>query len=358
MLARGLQTKQVARALGISVKTADRHVQNAYRKIGVSTPRRGDAVRDGARAHRMGRTPDGAARRAAVASPLHRHRTPRRYADDHRDDRSTRSPRRSRPHGSAAGPRSRSSQPRSASGCCASSAPHTGDVVLELAAGVGDTGFDAAALLGERGRLISSDFSPAMLAAARRRGAERGVGNVEYRVDRRRAIELAEDSVDGVLCRFGYMLMDDPGRARRDPPGAAPGRPGRARGLGRARAQPVLRDPRAHPRRARPSPAARATARAGPFSMASAERTTALLRGAGFAEVRTEEVPVRLAVPDVDEYIALVADTAGPLALALRGLSEAERARPACGGPGLARSLHGRERRCRPPGLALCAVAG
>ena len=37
MLARGLQTKQVAHALGISVKTADRHVQNAYRKLGVST---------------------------------------------------------------------------------------------------------------------------------------------------------------------------------------------------------------------------------------------------------------------------------------------------------------------------------
>ena len=37
MLARGLQTKQVARALGMSVKTADRHVQNAYGKIGVST---------------------------------------------------------------------------------------------------------------------------------------------------------------------------------------------------------------------------------------------------------------------------------------------------------------------------------
>jgi DNA-binding NarL/FixJ family response regulator len=37
MLARGLQTKQVARALGISVKTADRHIQNAYAKIGVST---------------------------------------------------------------------------------------------------------------------------------------------------------------------------------------------------------------------------------------------------------------------------------------------------------------------------------
>jgi len=37
LLARGLLTKEVARALGISAKTADRHVQNAYAKIGVST---------------------------------------------------------------------------------------------------------------------------------------------------------------------------------------------------------------------------------------------------------------------------------------------------------------------------------
>jgi HD-GYP domain-containing protein (c-di-GMP phosphodiesterase class II) len=37
LLARGLQTKQIAQALGISVKTADRHIEHAYRKIGVST---------------------------------------------------------------------------------------------------------------------------------------------------------------------------------------------------------------------------------------------------------------------------------------------------------------------------------
>jgi HD-GYP domain-containing protein (c-di-GMP phosphodiesterase class II) len=37
LLARGFLTKQVARVLGISVKTADRHIQNAYAKIGVST---------------------------------------------------------------------------------------------------------------------------------------------------------------------------------------------------------------------------------------------------------------------------------------------------------------------------------
>jgi HD-GYP domain-containing protein (c-di-GMP phosphodiesterase class II) len=37
LLARGLQTKQIAGALEISVKTADRHIEHAYRKIGVST---------------------------------------------------------------------------------------------------------------------------------------------------------------------------------------------------------------------------------------------------------------------------------------------------------------------------------
>ena len=37
LLARGRQTKQVAAAFGISVKTADRHIQNAYAKLGVST---------------------------------------------------------------------------------------------------------------------------------------------------------------------------------------------------------------------------------------------------------------------------------------------------------------------------------
>jgi HD-GYP domain-containing protein (c-di-GMP phosphodiesterase class II) len=37
LLARGLQTKQVAHVLGISTKTADRHIQNSYAKIGVST---------------------------------------------------------------------------------------------------------------------------------------------------------------------------------------------------------------------------------------------------------------------------------------------------------------------------------
>jgi ubiquinone/menaquinone biosynthesis C-methylase UbiE len=92
-------------------------------------------------------------------------------------------------------------------------APRPGDTVLELAAGVGDTGFEAAAILGDGGRLISTDFSPAMVEAARRRGAELGLQNVEYRVMDAERLELDPNSVDGVLCRYGYMLMPDPAAA-------------------------------------------------------------------------------------------------------------------------------------------------
>ena len=63
----------------------------------------------------------------------------------------------------------------------------------------------------------------------------------------------------------------------------------------------------------------------GPFSMASPERTTSLLRNAGFGGVQLEEVAVRFVVPDIDEYLQSVADTSGPLALAMRALPQPDR---------------------------------
>ena len=89
-------------------------------------------------------------------------------------------------------------------------APQPGDIVLELAAGPGSTGFAAAPLVGDDGRVISTDFSPAMVEVARRRAEALGVTNVEHRVMDAERLELEDDSVDGVLCRFGYMLMPDP----------------------------------------------------------------------------------------------------------------------------------------------------
>src|SRR5262249_20415288 len=92
-------------------------------------------------------------------------------------------------------------------------AAEPGDTVLELAAGPGEVGFEVAAALGGSGRLISSDFSPAMSEIARRRSAELGLTNVEHSILDAELIELADDSVDGVLCRWGYMLMPNPAAA-------------------------------------------------------------------------------------------------------------------------------------------------
>jgi SAM-dependent methyltransferase len=94
--------------------------------------------------------------------------------------------------------------------------PGAGDTVLELAAGPGDTGFAAASLVGDSGRLICTDFAPEMVAVARSRGAALGLANVEYQVLDAERIELDSESVDCVLCRWGYMLMENPALALRE----------------------------------------------------------------------------------------------------------------------------------------------
>jgi SAM-dependent methyltransferase len=96
-------------------------------------------------------------------------------------------------------------------------APQVGQTVLDLAAGIGDTGFLAAELILPGGTLISSDAVPEMLAAAQRRAESLGITNVRFKqIDASQPIDLETASVDVVLCRWGYMLMDDPENALRE----------------------------------------------------------------------------------------------------------------------------------------------
>lgn len=91
-----------------------------------------------------------------------------------------------------------------------------GQTVLELAAGPGMTGFVAAKLIAPEGKLISTDFSPKMLELAKRTAAGSGVTNVEFRHVDAENIDMRDDSVDAVLCRWGYMLMMDPQKALKE----------------------------------------------------------------------------------------------------------------------------------------------
>jgi ubiquinone/menaquinone biosynthesis C-methylase UbiE len=235
-------------------------------------------------------------------------------------------------------------------------APKPEQTVLELGAGVGDTGFEAAAIVGDGGRLISTDFSPDMVEVARRRGDDAGLTNVEYRVIDAEGIALNADSVDGVLCQSTYMLVADPAAALAETrrvlqPGGrlalsvwgVPERNPWAAIGGRILVERGHMEP--------PQPQA-----PGVFSMADEERTRGLVEDAGFTAVRTEDVTVRFAFRDLDDYEKWVMDVGGPLAIVVRGLPDGDRAALKAQlaeefAPFLADGGY------ELPGVALCAVA-
>ena len=90
--------------------------------------------------------------------------------------------------------------------------------------------------------------------------------------------------------------------------------------------------------------------------MASEERTLGLLEGAGFTAVRTEEVPVRFAFRDVDDYERWVREVAGAFAMVVRGLSDQER-EALKAELGKAFAPFAADGGYELPGVALCAVA-
>jgi protein-L-isoaspartate O-methyltransferase len=199
--------------------------------------------------------------------------------------------------------------------------PQPGDSVLELAAGLADTGLMAARLVGESGRVIATDFTPEMVSGARRRAEELGVQNAEFRVLDAERMDLGTDSVDGVLCRWAYMLMIDPPAAFAETrrvlrPGgrlafsvwAARERNPALSLVGRVLVSQGYIPP--------PDPEAPSA-----FAMADPGRIRDLVVGAGFAEPEIEEVTFRWPFADQDAYWRYVTETSASSSPVLRALS-------------------------------------
>ncbi len=92
-------------------------------------------------------------------------------------------------------------------------APQPGETLLELAAGPGETGLLAAELVAPAGKVILSDFAEPMVDVARERARELGAENVEFRTLNAESLDLDAASIDGILCRWGFMLVADPAAA-------------------------------------------------------------------------------------------------------------------------------------------------
>jgi SAM-dependent methyltransferase len=177
-----------------------------------------------------------------------------------------------------------------------------GQRVLELAAGLGETGFLAAELVAPAGGVITSDQADAMLDGARRRAGELGLTNVEFQVLNAEWIDLPVASVDAVLCRWGYMLMADPAVAL-----AETRRVLRPEGhVALAVWDAIEHNPWAlHPgaelvQRGLTQPPAPGTP--GPFALADKRGVRDLLAAAGFGEVWVERLAFTQCAPSFEEF--------------------------------------------------------
>lgn len=196
--------------------------------------------------------------------------------------------------------------------------PQPTDAVLDLAGGTGDV---AEAVAGRVARVLSTDFSPRMVEAARRRS----IAGAEHRVMDMQELDLAADSFDGVVCRFGYMLVPDRERAFAETRRVL--KPGRR--LAFATWAPASRNPWATaygpvliergllepPQPGEP----------GQFALGDPDVIRDVVGAAGFDEVGVDEVPVEYRFGSWEDYRRLVTSLAASLRETLEPLDEQTR---------------------------------
>ncbi len=203
--------------------------------------------------------------------------------------------------------------------------PRPGDTILDLAGGPGDNGFLAAERVGQEGKVVVTDFAPEMVAVARRRAADANLGNVEARVLDAEQMDLDDDSVDGIICRWGFMLMLDPERAL--------GECRRVLKEGRRLSLSVWGSPDQNPwatvtgmtvMQLGHQPARDPFGPGGMFSMADLAKVESMLTGAGFHVVATDEMPVTWSQDSFEDAWAFMSEVAGPTASIIKDLSSDE----------------------------------
>jgi SAM-dependent methyltransferase len=196
--------------------------------------------------------------------------------------------------------------------------PRSGETILELAAGPGDTGLLAARALAPGGRLVSTDVAPEMVEAARRRAAELGLDElVSFAVEDMQSLSFADASFDGALCRWGLMLVLDMPRAAAEM--ARVLRPEGRIALA-VWADPDDNDWMTAPGRSalelglveRPDPDA-----PGPFRLAREGALESLLTEAGLGVERVADVSVAWHAASLDAWWEIARDTSRSLAVIL-----------------------------------------
>jgi SAM-dependent methyltransferase len=204
----------------------------------------------------------------------------------------------------------------------AAAAIRSGERVLDVGCGCGQTTIELAGRVGGGGFVVGIDISAPMLDRAREIAQDARIANVDFENADAQTYAFSPSEFDLVYSRFGIMFFSDPV--------AAFGNLRRAlRGGGRVsfvcwqalERNPWMAIPLAAAAREIALPPPPAPGAPGPFSFGSEERVRAILLQAGFVDVVVEPLESTLAVGGAGATLAEAAEflvQMGPTGAALR----------------------------------------
>jgi arsenite methyltransferase len=91
-----------------------------------------------------------------------------------------------------------------------------GEVVLDLGSGAGLDMFVASKKVGDSGKVIGVDMTPAMIEKAKKNAEELGITNVEFRFGDIESMPVEDDSADVVISNCVINLAPDKGKVFRE----------------------------------------------------------------------------------------------------------------------------------------------
>ena len=201
-----------------------------------------------------------------------------------------------------------------------------GQRVLDVATGIGEPAMTAARQVGPSGSVVAIDQAPQMLAVARQRMQEAGIGNVEFVEGDAEAVPLPFDAFNAVVSRWGLMFFHDPvgalGRLRSSlvPGGwlaaAIWGEPSRVPIISLSFSVLSRRMGQPPPPLCGPNP----------FALSDPAKLEQALRDAGFAEVQSEPFTVTFVFASVDELLSHLGAVSAPIRMIMATASQEDQA--------------------------------